>query len=400
MNEQLRKNISISNLQFILISICILALPLSRFFRIHILSSEITVSDFFLLINMGVFFLLMIYRLKMPVSFVVLSILPIIFFVSYLFNIKLANPITTLSVVAKIALVSSVVLTWQYQKKYQIIILISGCMLSFLGIFFTEGIAFDLDIGLLNYNRNELSHYLVLPIIISFLCFTRSRHNYLDFRRLCYLMLFLFQVVILILTSSRGTIFSMALTFILFSILKLNIKYLVLIVIVILSIFFLKTHYFGEYATKRYQIITGGKLTGSDKHRLEYMITGFEYFKSSPVYGTGPGTFLKLNPKQRVMHNTVMSTLAQTGLLGIFAFMIIYLYPLIIGIREMRRNYCQTAIPFFIFAMTVIFMNSLTIEALPKYPLYLSIAMVLSSAKELKIKRLQRNYGEPCKAPI
>lgn len=375
-----------------LIVACLLALPVSRFFKFKLLGSELTISDGFWLANAALFALTVATSLRVPKAFFFLLPLPAAALASFFINIHQSNPIVPFSYLMKVVLVASVIVTRQYIGIYLRATIVSGVAMALLSLFFTDGMGLDVTVET-PMNRNEVAHYLILPSVLSVMLF-RAQRGGLSLSKFAYAAAGTTMMSVILLSSSRGAALSVIITAILFAAARFNIKALVLIIGVTAALYQYRISG-DEYEAKRYEgivasdIAAGELNTSADRRRYNNIMLGIEFFLSSPVVGTGPGSFKKLDPDRKVMHNTYASTLSETGLLGMTALFLLAAYPAMAAIREIRRTRGPTAISFYLFAMIASFINGLTIEVLPKYPVYFAVAFVLVGVLNNRAARLE-----------
>lgn len=95
--------------------------------------------------------------------------------------------------------------------------------------------------------------------------------------------------------------------------------------------------------------------------RYELSQYGFNLFKSNPVFGIGPGTFLKITESQfgREMnaHNDYMKMFAETGIFGGLSYLILLFTHLVFAVKNLKKNDLAkvtflTLIGFMIFSVT------------------------------------------------
>ncbi len=143
-------------------------------------------------------------------------------------------------------------------------------------------------------------------------------------------------------SGSRGATIALAISSLTLNI-KNRIKYLIILFIITTAIIF--THYTPKIFIERWKQIKINRLTESLdlRYRIFLMRQGWELFKKYPIFGVGFGNSVKVmkeidinNP--RVTHNFVVQTLAEIGLIGTLAFLLIYFKTAKIFIDIIKNN--------------------------------------------------------------
>lgn len=89
----------------------------------------------------------------------------------------------------------------------------------------------------------------------------------------------------------------------------------------------------------RYGLSTGGA-------RIDYWNAALRIFADHPWLGTGPGTFGSIYPKYKLLtsedprlaHNNFLEALSDSGIFGFLAYTTLWIWPLCVVIRRMRRT--------------------------------------------------------------
>jgi len=78
----------------------------------------------------------------------------------------------------------------------------------------------------------------------------------------------------------------------------------------------------------------------SSPERVELLHQGIQMFKHDPFLGVGSGQFAHNNPIRKTAHNIYLNTLAETGLIGFFLFIMVYYLPIkaVFELKNMLDN--------------------------------------------------------------
>jgi len=197
-------------------------------------------------------------------------------------------------------------------------------------------------------NTNFLSGALALHI--PFLLFFKNSSQLKT--ALSYLLIF-FCLILIFLLNSRGVSFSIILMFLLWGIKRVKnfslVKYLVLPIFVVCSILFVgsqindKTAFF-----KSYNPISSLDQSDNDG-RMMLWDKSIRLFKEKPLLGHGMGSWkfeylkfglsdLKISKDRffytRHAHNFLFELLAEAGILGLFFFLLLVVYPIFISYQQ------------------------------------------------------------------
>lgn len=226
----------------------------------------------------------------------------------------------------------------------------------------------------------QLSAYLGFVCI---LFFWEIMNNAKGFRLIVNLSLFAFSSVIMVLTFSRGGLYFVAISivlYLLFNRSKARSYYLLfLLVPIAISIFTYVSSVTGGKIEQRYQ-----EEGSSGRDRL--IESGLQLFLNNPVTGVGTANFNtaitenNLFEVQSGAHNEFVRAAAEHGLLGIFTFIAFFgfLFLQILQRRNVEREY---AIYFFIFFCLVTVHNGLKISL---QPLVMMLAVATPSVIRVK----------------
>lgn len=174
----------------------------------------------------------------------------------------------------------------------------------------------------------------LLPITLALLYFISTK------KKLLFSTILIILSLALILISAEKTALIMSILFIILYIIKLNLNYkLRILLFVFFSFLITSTLFFNDSLQKRIvrQFITNnasGKYIYTAVHDSHYK-TAFKMFKEKPLFGHGPKMFrIKCSdPKYKINqfscsthpHNYILQLLAETGVVGIFFWLLFYL---------------------------------------------------------------------------
>ena len=171
-------------------------------------------------------------------------------------------------------------------------------------------------------NPNNLAAWLtiVIPLSSCFLYFGGKELS----KKIRYLLslLIIISVACLVLTHSRGAWVAVMLSLILAGVLKSK-KLAVITVLAIILLFSFSTKSIKE---RTVSIVTG---SGSEMHRTVLWEEAIEIIKDFPIFGCGLNTYSIVAPKYKISgggggiypHNSYLQMAAETGLLGLGAFL-------------------------------------------------------------------------------
>ncbi len=145
------------------------------------------------------------------------------------------------------------------------------------------------------------------------------------FRKYFYLLASGVIVYAFILTHSRGGLLGLLAILGYFAYSKLNIKakyFIPMGAVLLVAILVLKPTEEGR-----------GLGQSSSPERIELLHQGLQMLKNNPVLGVGARQFSSNNTIRKTAHNIYLNTIAETGFLGFFAFVMMYY----VAIREMIR---------------------------------------------------------------
>lgn len=231
------------------------------------------------------------------------------------------------------------------------------CLLLFIfllvGLFTISDGSNLFDIQLLN--RNETIAYLLAIIYLIPNSYKKLRINLLVILILASFFVQSRQIVV-------GLIFSLIIFF--FLNFRKFIRYLPLIFIIAFSsIYYFNNIYFSnldEYNKRRYEFSSIESRTRADRIRFFNLIWGLENSSKSPIIGQGTGSYVRLNPLDKVAHNSYLTTYFENGIIGLtlFFFLLYYAKP--------KKEDVLSNFIFFIMIGQILF-----IESIGKFFIYL-----------------------------
>ena len=241
------------------------------------------------------------------------------------------------------------------------------------------------------------ANYLLIPLILSyFFLFKKIDPK----KNMFFILSFLLFLICIFLTFSKGaalSIFIILLGLVLFqlrSILnKNNIKYLLLIIIFIISISWGAFNIlrskpdFEKVYTKAYNIITGASIT----ERQEAYLIALEAFENNPVLGIGVGGFgpyfsgYPIHPPDfgwSIVNNQYLEVLAENGILGFVSFMIFLIsifYYSIFAYRKTRDIFLRNILLALNFAFLGVLIQYMTFSTLYIMHIWFLIGLILAT---------------------
>ena len=165
-------------------------------------------------------------------------------------------------------------------------------------------------------------------------------------------------ILTVFLTASRSSLLILIMGFIVFTIFhikmkrRISIPYLLLYIIIQFSLFqFVKVYNnaFYDKPLERYSTILNPKTSDSSIERLEIIDKGFDIINKNPLIGVGLENSSLIT--EIYVHNPIILTWVENGILGMIGFGLIYLILLIIGLKCYRNNFFNDDI---LMAFTVI----------------------------------------------
>ncbi len=191
--------------------------------------------------------------------------------------------------------------------------------------------------GMISDNNDfGLALVMVIPLMY-YMSFIEKR----KILRVVYWVLFVFSILGVIYTYSRGSFIGLCCVIILLM-LKSRRK-VIGIIVVLLGIFI-----FINYAPQDYKLRIGTIKTyqsdESSMQRINSWKVAFEMFKERPFVGVGPGNFMyvysrfdNVGGKPRVAHNSYLQLLAEAGCITLAIFIFLLLSTLW-GMRSLRKR--------------------------------------------------------------
>ena len=256
-----------------------------------------------------------------------------------------------ISVPLKLILVSYLANKIVLSKKYVQIAVITFSLLLLGLITISDGSPFY-EIGILN--RNETISYLLAIIFL-----LPDSRNKLRFYLLFLLLISSFIV------QSRQLVAGIAISSLIYGFVffKKSLKYIpLLLIFAFLSLTLFNYYYSGldSYNKRRYEFSSIEDRTRGDRIRYLNILWGLENSINSIFIGHGSGSYVRLNPYNKVAHNSYITLLFENGIigLGLFSFLLVDSKPL----KSNKMGFFN----FFIMVTQLFF-----IESIGKFAIYL-----------------------------
>jgi O-antigen ligase len=187
-------------------------------------------------------------------------------------------------------------------------------------------IAISIFLSLKFYRRISGIDYLIVLLSITPILYSGSRSG-----TLMIAMLFLFMVLVSFFQSS----------------LKVKLRYIVLAVLVVSQIARLNLLELNWNIQRALSFMAVYEERGLsvDEWRLNQFEEAMHYFYESPIVGLGIGNYVKLTPHE--IHNTYLSLLVETGILGFTSYALLLLLMLGIALKHSNNRTVTLYIIFF-----------------------------------------------------
>jgi len=231
-------------------------------------------------------------------------------------------------------------------------------------------------------DEKKLGSFLcrLLPLVIG--CYLLVSKNQVNKKVINILIFFIPILFLVFFTAERMAIVYCIFTilFFIFYAVKINRKAIIIFSLLIISIplmvYVFNFNKFKETINDSYnQIFPGGKLVYFSKQHQTFAITSIELFKKKPILGIGPNNFRRKCETTRDFiikkyefidrnvqncsthpHNIFFQLLSETGLIGIFYYMVFNIFLLIETFRFLfKKNYNQ--ISFFFLLPVFYYLN-------------------------------------------
>ena len=269
-----------------------------------------------------------------------------------------------ISVPLKLILVSYLANKIVLSKKYVQIAVITFSLLILGLITISDGGISDIHL----LNRNETISYLLALIFL----LPDSRNKL----RLYLIFLLLISSFIV---QSRQLVIGITFSSLIYGFIyfKKSLKYIpVLLVFGFLSVTLFNYYYSGldSYNKRRYEFSSIEDRTRGDRIRYLNILWGLENSTNSIFIGHGSGSYVRLNPYNKVAHNSYITLLFENGIIGLGLFIF-----LLIDSKPMKSDKMSFYI-FFIMVAQLFF-----IESIGKFAIYLYF-LKSNHSKKNKIK--------------
>jgi O-antigen ligase len=209
------------------------------------------------------------------------------------------------------------------------------------------------------YNANTYGDIMAMITIFSIV--NIAQENKKD--RILSIFSLIFGLTGIVLSGSRGSLFTFIIVFIIFAILSfiLNKKfrrYMITLSVMVGLIFALAMQV--DYVKNRIQLIKtqvadwekGYGKTSSIGLRLEMYSSGFEAFKKRPVFGYGYHYCIDASSKYASqdikvqnalkkawhLHNELLTTMVNGGIISLFSLLLLFIVPFVLFCKGLREN--------------------------------------------------------------
>jgi O-antigen ligase len=295
-------------------------------------------------------------------------------FISVIWSI---NPSATLKrMVTYIQLIAMVWLIWELckeQKEYRLILqayVLGGFIpiISMINIYLLAGGPVK-RIVTEGFDHNWLATTLALGIPIAWYLANKWNSKIMTFINMIYVPMAVFAVI---LTGSRGafivTVVSLSIVPLMYFVVSKNIRYATVAFIIVSIIFSIilapKLAQTLEHNIERFSEIGTEISEGSMTGRKFIWKAGFEVFKENPVIGVGSGGYSfaveRFFGRPRVAHNTFLSVLIDTGIIGIILFVAIFVIAII---PYFKAHYLELIFYFVLFITLIVGLMPINWEA-------------------------------------
>ena len=277
------------------------------------------------------------------------------------------------------AIIASQLLSSNLDRRYVLLIDINIFIFIFIQLFLTDAspfFSFEL------FNRNETLAYISCLFCLRTTIIFLAKVGKFNFMKNVFAPFLIILSCALVVQSRQASLAALMFigSYYLFS--SINRKVLLRRSLFAISIFMASVSFFltielSGYSGNRLKTLqTLEPSTRADKQRLSNIIQSYNGFKKSPIFGNGPTSFIRNNPYNKVAHNTYASTLYELGLIGLIVLFFIFKKLLMtINLKtydERSRLFSKLVAAFSIFLI----FQSLFIEALPKAPIYIILALL------------------------
>ena len=176
--------------------------------------------------------------------------------------------------------------------------------------------------------------------------------------RLLAILLIVVQLTAILLTSSRSNFVTFILGAMLFWYLSVKFgrkikfthaAYATMLVVIVLAIFYSINPEFFISPFERYKTILNAQKSASSMERLRVIDMGFIYLNKNPLIGMGLGSsflYTKVN-----LHNPILLTWLENGILGTIGFTSLYIVLMVQGLRAYRDRFIGS---YMLLALTIV----------------------------------------------
>jgi O-antigen ligase len=228
-------------------------------------------------------------------------------------------------------------------------------------------------------NANDLALILALGLPLAWHLGTKSGKgllaNILKIINLCYIPA---SLIAILLTASRTAIIVVipAILYLIFTIQKLNLFYRLAFIVAILGTLIVLNGMVPQSTIERLATISSSIAGGDLGGRMRLWRESLELFLKHPIIGVGAGGLESGAVLGAVAHNTFISILAETGIVG-FLFYIISLAIIFYETIRMPKEYASL----WLCVLAVWFIGVLTLSWEFRKPTWLFLSWVIISAR-------------------
>lgn len=226
-------------------------------------------------------------------------------------------------------------------------------------------------------NPNFFSNYLLIPCILSLHYFITAIQEKKLKRILFNLITMMMSIILILVTSSRGSILALFLTSVVYIVwylrkVKFKPQYVFLILVIILFMGSLLFTYIDPVINMLFSRLSYNELLqGSGRNYI--FSEAVEVFMDKPVFGVGLGNFKNISSSGNRTHNLYLELLTETGLIGFLIFITMSL-RIVAKINRINPRY----IPYY-FIFIAMLLNGLTINMLDLRHFWLIIGVLSSN---------------------
>lgn len=226
-------------------------------------------------------------------------------------------------------------------------------------------------------NPNFFSNYLLIPYVLSMHYFITALQGKKIKNVLFNFVTMLISIILILITSSRGSILALILTSTIYLLWylrknKFKLHYILLILAIILLVGSLMLTYLDSVINTFFSRISYNDLMEGSGRNVIFS-EAIETFIDNPFWGVGLGNFKNISQSGTRTHNLYLELLTETGLIGFLIFFII-----IIRIVTIINRIDQIYISYY-FSFIAMLLNGFTINMLDLRHFWLIIGVLSSN---------------------